>query len=184
MDQVNEKRQPYFLGTFRTPNVEDARAIRQIVEESGVLDLNSLYSYLLLCQHFAETCIVTEIHGKIVGFTTGYRPPTAPEVLFVWQIGVAEAMRGQGLASSMLKKLLERKSCCGISFLEATVTPSNQPSRALFQSLARDLGAEYIEKPHFGKALFGSEGHEQENLLRVGPFKQGISQGGDNHDRT
>ena len=83
--------------TLRSPTVEDAAAIWRLVRDSGVLDLNSPYSYLILCKHFAETCIVAEEAGVIVGFVTAYRPPITPDVIFVWQIGVAQSVRGRGV---------------------------------------------------------------------------------------
>lgn len=156
---------------LRHPHLEDAIAIKRIVEASGVLDVNSLYCYLLLCSHFESTCVVAELRGDVVGFTTAYRLPARPEVLFVWQIGVHESARGKGLAASMLDWSIAR--CPGVRFLEATVTPTNEPSKALFRSFARRFGASCSEEPFFNEHVFGGEKHEVENLLRIGPFLAG-----------
>ena len=153
--------------------MNDAIGMKRIVETSGVLDVNSLYCYLLLCSHFAATCIVAELRGEIVGFTTGYLLPERPDVLFVWQIGVHESVRGKGLGASMLDTLLARDCCAGIRFLEATVTPGNAASKALFRSLARRSGTACVETPCFGEDVFGDKAHEVENLVRIGPFSQG-----------
>ena len=51
---------------------------------------------------------MAEEGGKIIGFLSGYRPPTASETLFVWQVAVDEKARGKGLAKRMLTELLER----------------------------------------------------------------------------
>src|SRR5699024_2622490 len=76
---------------FRTPTVADGAGIWRIVQESGVLDLNSAYMYLLLSKDFADTCIVAERDNQLVGFATGYRPPKRPDSIFLWQIGIDAA---------------------------------------------------------------------------------------------
>lgn len=40
----------------------------------------------------------------------------------------------------------------------------------MFAALARDRGAECVEQPMFPPELFGQSGHEEERLLRIGPF--------------
>jgi L-2,4-diaminobutyric acid acetyltransferase len=142
----------------------------KLVRDSGVLDVNSPYCYLILCKSFADTCAVAERDCEVVGFVTGYRPPSSSNVFFIWQIGVAEAARGQGLGAAMVLSLLKRESCRGVSHLEATVTPSNLPSKRLFQSVARSLQAQLEEQPCFAAELFPDGGHEPENLIRIGPF--------------
>ena len=156
----------------------------KLVRDSGVLDVNSPYCYLILCKSFAETCLVAEQDGEVVGFVTGYRPPGSSNVYFLWQIGVAEGARGQGLGTAMVLSLLERDSCRDVSHLEATVTPSNLPSKRLFQSVARRLQSQLVEHPCFGTEMFPNGGHEPEHLIRIGPFnlsnqKQGGTGGND-----
>ena len=142
----------------------------RVVRDSGVLDLNSPYSYLILCQHFGETCLVAEEAGEIVGFVTAYRPPVASNVIFVWQIGVAQSMRGRGVGLTLLETLVRKEAASGVSFLEATVTPSNAPSQALFRALAQRLRTQCEETPCFSTQLFPDETHEAEDLFRIGPF--------------
>lgn len=156
--------------TFLAPDVRDVREIVWLVRESGALDLNSEYAYLLLCHHFSDTCLVAKVDGRIIGFALAYIPPRQPGTLFVWQIGVSAAARGQGLASRMLDELLDRTATAGVRSLQATVTPSNAASRRLFESLARRRGVECEVTPLFAKDLFSPEGtHEAEELFHVGP---------------
>lgn len=157
--------------SLRTPTVKDAPAIWQLVRDTGVLDLNSPYSYVILCHHFADTCLVAEQHGTVVGFVTAYRPPTSPDVIFVWQIGVAKSMQGRRLGFTILTTLLRQDACQEVSYLEATVTPSNAPSQALFRSLARHLDTQCVESPCFAEHLFPTGDHEAEYLFRIGPFR-------------
>ncbi|MGD9000722.1 MAG: diaminobutyrate acetyltransferase [Granulosicoccaceae bacterium] len=155
---------------FRPPTIEDGTPIWQLVRDSGVLDVNSTYCYLILCKHFSDTCCVAEVNGEIVGFVTGYLPPGREDTLFIWQVGVSPAMRGHGLATRLLQQLLQRDICHSVRFVEATVGPSNEASRALFASLAKRLDAKLSEQPCFDTTLFPSGDHEPENLLHIGPF--------------
>ena len=144
--------------------------IWQLVRDSCVLDINSSYCYLLLCKYFSGTCAVAEIHGEMVGFLTGFLPPGREDTFFVWQVGVDSSVRGQGIATHMLQELLHRDHCHGVSFIEATVGPSNQVSRAFFTSLAQDLNTGMSVHPHFDSVLFPRGNHEPEYLYRIGPF--------------
>jgi L-2,4-diaminobutyric acid acetyltransferase len=155
---------------FRKPTIADGAGMWRIVQESGVLDPNSAYLYLLLCKDFADTCIVAERDDRLVGFATGYRPPGRPDVVFLWQIGVDAATRGQGLGKRLLAGFLRQASAGGTSLLETTISPSNQASQALFRGVARDLGTDCKVLPCFPTELFPSGGHEAEDLYRIGPF--------------
>ncbi len=157
----------------REARPEDGRALHRLVEDGGVLELNSCYSYVLMCDHFAATTVVAEHDGEPVGFVTAYRPPSRPDTVFVWQVGTHPRMRGRGVARAMLDALLARPACRGVRFLEATVTPSNVASRRLFASFARHRGAGLESTRGYDGSLFAEDGHEPEDLIRVGPFVPG-----------
>jgi L-2,4-diaminobutyric acid acetyltransferase len=154
--------------TFRPPRPADAARVWRMVPAVGELERNSAYAYLLLCTHFADTSLVAEADGELIGFVLGYRPPTQPSSVFVWQIGVAPEARGVGLGRRMLDVLLRGPGCRGARDLCATVSPDNVASRALFHSWARRRGARCVEAPCFEPELF-PEPHPAEHLLRIGP---------------
>lgn len=155
---------------MRNPTPADAVGMHRIVRESGVLDLNSLYCYLLVCRDFASTSLVAcrtgGSGGGLLGFVSAYRPPRRPESLFVWQVGVAAEARRRGLALRMLTALVELPAAQGVTALEATVTPSNQPSRRLFERFAAAAGSAVEVGPGFGAADFGGS-HEREDRFRI-----------------
>lgn len=156
---------------LRQPTLADGRRVWQAVQQSGTLDLNSSYLYLLLCDQFADTCCVAEMEGDLVGFATAFMRPDRPRTLFVWQVGVLPKARGRGLAKAMLAALLQRPKCQGLEWIEATVSPSNQASRALFSALSRELGVGLHEQAYMEQQHFPAEGkHEAEPLLRLGPL--------------
>lgn len=161
---------------IRTSDVDDAAKIWRIVEESGVLDVNSRYCYLLLCREFSDTCLVATLRNRVVGFVTAFRSPARPHTLFVWQIGVDAALRGQGVAGQLLDSLTSLATGEPIRFLEATVTPSNTASRHLFQSFAGRHGVACHIEAGFTSEMLGGQ-HEAEQLFRIGPFPETMHRG-------
>lgn len=155
---------------YRGASPEDGKRLHALVERGGVLELSSCYSYVLMCHHFGGTTVVAEAGGEVVGFVTAYRPPTHPDTVFVWQIGVDPRARGRGVARGLLDALLKRPACNDVRFLEATVTPSNVASRRLFASFARRRGAALVTGGGYPSRLFAEDGHEPEDLIRIGPF--------------
>lgn len=160
---------------LRPPRGSDAVAIRDLVAETGVLDLNSTYAYLLLSTDFAQTSIVADVDGRLQGFITGYRPPPRPDVLFVWQVAVAPSAQRGGLAAAMLDALVDRVRAEGNGArltVEATVSPGNASSRAFFGAFARRRGVALTEHAHFTADQLDPGGaHEEEPLLRIGPIE-------------
>lgn len=155
----------------RPPDPSIAVQIRELVETSEVLELNSLYAYLLVCTHFAETSLVAESDTGLAGFVAAYRTPPAPETVFVWQVGVARELRGQGLGARLLDTLWQQPACRGVRYVEATVAPSNVASRKLFTAFARSRGAGLEVTPHFSTEHFAPFDHEEEELYRIGPLR-------------
>ncbi len=155
---------------FRNPTVRDGAAVWRLIRDAGTLELNTAYAYLLLCSDFADTGIVAERNGVLLGFVGGYLVPSRPDTVFVWQIGVSADARGEGVASRLLDHLVLADGCRDVHFLETTVTPSNKPSRALFGSLARRTGAPLEESEGFPETVFPQGNHEAERRLRIGPM--------------
>jgi len=154
---------------IREPRAEDARCIQQLVSDDATLEANSAYCYLLLCTHFARHGIVAERQGEIVGFVCAYRPPSDPEAVFVWQVGVAPAGRGKGLGKRMLHALVHQPANRDARWLTATVDADNQPSNGLFAAFAREHDAQLTTETGFPSGLF-PPGHPAEPLLRIGPL--------------
>jgi len=153
---------------LRAPCASDAALLWEAVCASGTLDPNSPYAYLLLCTDFADTSLVAFWGDELVGFVVGYRPPKRADTLFVWQISVATPARGTGIGGHMLDALVKR---AGVRFLEATVTPSNRASAALFHGFARRHAASVSEDCAFERSLFPpDQQHEEELRLRIGPI--------------
>lgn len=124
----------------------------------------------MLCKFFTDTCLVAEKDGSVVGFVSAFKQPQHPDVIFVWQIAVAESQRGKGLATTLLTELLKREESKKFTYLEATISPSNKASQALFHKLARELETRCQVSECFSADLFPGEEHEAELTHRIGPF--------------
>lgn len=154
---------------LRSPLLEDGLNVWRLVERCPPLDANSTYCNILQCAHFADTSVIAET-DHVVGFISGYTLPKRPDTLFVWQVAVAEEARGAGLASRMLAEILARPACAQVRFIETTITSDNQGSWALFESLARKLGAPCEAAPWLDKNKHFEGLHDSEALVRIGPF--------------
>lgn len=155
---------------LRQPRSEDGYPLHQLIDACAPLDPNSVYCNLLQCSHFAETGVAAELNGELVGFVSGYIPPTQPDTLFIWQVAVHSSGRGYGLAKRMLKEILRRPACENVRYLDTTITGDNEASWNLFLSLARDLDAETQRSVKFDRERHFAGHHDSEYLLRIGPF--------------
>ena len=155
--------------TLRKPTKADGPALNLLVRLNPPLDMNSVYCNVLQCTHFADTCIVAEKDGQLIGYVTGYLMPGDPTIYFLWQVGVSPEGRGHGLAQRMTQAILARDFCKGVRELNTTVTPSNQASRAMFAKFAKLEGAEMTEEENYYPSEV-LDGHEQESLFRIRPL--------------
>lgn len=143
----------------------------QIVEDSGVLDVNSPYSYLMWGKYYRDTSCLAVLDQKVIGFVTGFIQPETPDTIFVWQVAIDLNYRGYGLGTKLLEALLLQVKDKNIAFLEATVTPSNIPSSKLFHKIAKNHGTNCTVKPCFHSEQFPDKQTEEELTHRIGPLK-------------
>lgn len=143
----------------------------RLARDSGSLDLNPPYTYLLCCHQFHDTSIVARFDGEVVGFLTGFREQRSPETVFFWQLAVDDSQRGTGLARTMVDTLTTRVAEQGARYITLSVTPDNHASNALFRSLAERWNVQLTTSWLFEKDVFPSETtHEPEQHFRIGPF--------------
>lgn len=153
--------------SFRKPTKEDGAAIWHLVAACPPLDCNSMYMNVVQCDHFADTCIIAERDGQVVGWISGHIRPDAPDTLFVWQVAVHETARGLGLGKRMLSALLARPGCADIRRMETTITRSNEASWALFRGFARSMGGKLSDAPHYERDAHLGGAHATEYLVTI-----------------
>ncbi|WP_333585457.1 diaminobutyrate acetyltransferase [Phenylobacterium sp.] len=156
---------------FSAPVAEDGPWVHALVAACPPLDQNSVYFNLIQCTHFADTCVAVRRGDRLVGWVSGHVPPAEPDVLFIWQVAVAQEARGLGLGKRMIAHLLRRPAAKGARIIKTTITPDNPPSWGLFRSLAKDLGAPMEDHPWFLGGVHLAAGHAPEHLVTIGPFE-------------
>ena len=152
------------------PSSTDGYAVNQLVAESPPLDTNSIYCNLLQCTHFSQTSVCAKKNERLIGFISAYLIPDRLNTLFIWQAVVAKSARGMGLAFKMLNELLQRPACQSIKYIETTITPSNEPSLALFKKFAQESNLKLEINTVFDKDDHFKGHHESEQLLKIGPL--------------
>lgn len=158
---------PTKLIRMRKPEATDGAAIWELVRACKPLDENSMYCNLIQCDHFAETCVLAEMGGEIVGWISGYVRPDDPGTLFVWQVAVDKAARGTGLGSKMLKSLINRDACSDVTRLQTTITADNEGSWALFRRFAKNEGGLLDDAPHFEREDHFDGAHATEHMVTI-----------------
>lgn len=177
---IQSSRKPESGFRLRRPTAEDGAAVHRLIAGCPPLDRNSLYCNLLQCSHFAATCVLAE-HvgtaapgredpGDLAGFVSGYRRPDHDDVLFIWQVAVAAAARGNGLGRRMVLDILRGPACAGVTMLQTTITSDNAASWALFESVARAMRARCASTPLFDRERHFVGQHDTEMLVSIGPF--------------
>lgn len=161
---------------MRAPKSSEGGAIWKLVRDTGTLDLNSSYLYLLLARDFADTCVVAVRDGELVGFASGYRRPADPTVIFLWQIGIAPNAQGQGLGKRLLSSFLRQPGALDAEWLETTIAPDNAASQALFTGMAHHMGVDWQTHSCFDATDFPEAGHAPEILYRIGPLTDSARQ--------
>lgn len=162
-----KKAEPRDRVSFRKPTKADGSDVWRLIGDSGKLDENSMYCNLLQCDHFADTCIIAELNGEIVGWISGYLPPDDEKTFFVWQVAVSEKARGRGIAKRMLRELMQRKECAHVKQLQTTITKDNDASWALFRSFARSSDAELADEVHFHEEKHFDGHHDTEHMVTI-----------------
>ena len=156
---------------LRAPTPEDGADVWELIRDSGPLDENSLYCNLVQCEYFADTCVIAELDGEIVGWVSGLIPPQEPDTLFVWQVAVSEKARGMGVARRMLEHLMARPACRDVTRLKTTITADNEASWALFNSFAERLDANLERDAHYEKEAHFAGRQDTEYMVTIADFE-------------
>ncbi|MCV0440943.1 MAG: diaminobutyrate acetyltransferase [Hydrogenophaga sp.] len=159
---------------FRAAQPHDGAHLWRLARATGTLEVNSAYFYLLFASDFADTCLVAEHEGQVVGMVIGYRPPTDPRAAFVWQIGLLPEYQGLGLGPQLLDHWFELPAFSACAFVTATVADDNPASQSLFRRFARAHGVACEETSRFTVDMFPHE-HPSEPQFRIGPIRRGVS---------
>ena len=68
--------------SFHHPDASEGAGMWELVKETGVLELNSSYLYLMMGRYYGQTCLVAKQNGKVRGFVMGFIPPERDDTYF------------------------------------------------------------------------------------------------------
>ena len=156
--------------TLRNPSARDGVAVNALVQSCPPLDTNSVYCNILQCDAFADTGVVAECSGEIIGFVSAFLWPSRTTTLFVWQIVVAPQMRGLGIAEKLLDELSLRPACRMVTHIEATINPDNTASWRLFERLAERLHTQVERSKLYDSAQHFGNQYADEISIKIGPI--------------
>ncbi|OAN67810.1 diaminobutyrate acetyltransferase [Sulfitobacter sp. EhC04] len=163
------------IPNLRMPQAKDGAAIWELVQSCQPLDENSMYCNMIQCDHFAETCVLAELKGEVVGWVSAYVMPNDPETLFVWQVAVSEKARGTGLGTLMLQAIANRDACDEVTRLQTTITADNEASWALFRKFGKIQGSKLDAQAYYTQALHFQNQHKTEHLVTI-PLTKAMAQ--------
>lgn len=155
---------------IRPPAPDEGALMWRIARETGVLEANSPYAYVMVARLFAAASRIAEADGRPVGFIAGLALPER-DGLFVWQIGVRPAHQGNGLGGRMLEALVFGRARPPVRRLWATVAEGNRASWRLFQGMAERSGGRFRALDVWPPFLFavgdGAPPHPPETLIEI-----------------
>jgi L-2,4-diaminobutyric acid acetyltransferase len=154
---------------YRTPRVEDAQAMWQMVHDSDELDDNSPYCYALWWRDFAGTSLVASLGDEVVGFLTGYFRPEQPDTYLVWQEAAKPRHGIPMLGVQLFERAADRAVTNGARYIEATVSADDKAITMVLKKCAKRYGPPVRTEALFPASLFPEE-HHDEVLYRIGPI--------------
>lgn len=152
---------------LRKPEAVDGSDVWSLVRACKPLDENSMYCNVIQCDHFADTCVLAELDGEVVGWISAYVRPDDPETLFIWQVAVSPTARGRGLGRRMLVHLAEREACVDVTRIQTTITRDNDASWGLFTAFADEHGTDMDRESHFEKDTHFDGSAKTEHLVTI-----------------
>lgn len=125
---------------IRSLQKQDIPQVKALLTEGAPFVTSyAAYLYWMLGAYFPSTCLVAEEDGRICGYI-GALPSAEKEMVFIWQIAVAKAIRGRGVAKSLLCSVLQRARGMGFSKIEIAISEENTACIRLLQSAAAEIG--------------------------------------------
>ena len=146
----------------------------ELIRASKPLDENSMYCNLIQCDHFADTCVVAELDGEIVGWISAYIKPGEPETVFVWQVAVSEKARGMGVGSRMLTELLERDACRDVTTCRPRSPARTRPAGRCSRAFATVSTATWITSRTSPATSTSTAPHATEHMVTIDLAAEGM----------
>ena len=153
--------------SVRNATNSDVNLLYLMANENPPLDLHTLYTYWIICNHYSDTTLVLEVDGKPEAFASAI---TTPNCIFFWQLAVNKEFRGQGFPVVLMEKLCEIAKKKNLD-VQLTISPDNQESYKCLSKFCNYKGYkfEYIGKCVLNNPLNKNNSHSEtiENVYAI-----------------
>lgn len=123
--------------SLRNVTENDTAMLRSLAKRCPPLDLHTPYTYWAVAKYYPGSCFILEQDNQPVGFITALDTPSK---VFVWQIGILENHRRNGLSKILIDAVFAYAR--GVyKRLEVTIAEENVASKAAFMSACVKAGA-------------------------------------------
>lgn len=119
---------------------EDVAEIERFISLCKPLDQHSTFTYWVLARYFDNTCFVVEENNDIVGYVSGVKSSSKPDVFYIWQIGISPEHRKKGLSSQLIRTVVEAAVSLGSKSIHVSIDPENSSSHSAFLRFAEISG--------------------------------------------
>lgn len=148
---------------IRTCTPDDLHQVSQFVESCPPLERHTGFTYWVTFNFWGDTCFVAADGDEIVGYASGVGAGRSPELIYIWQVGVAERYRGNGLSQLLISKVVEAARGKGFRRANVSIAPDNEASLTAFRRVAAALGSDLEAS---GEVAFDDpEGHRVQEVL-------------------
>jgi ribosomal protein S18 acetylase RimI-like enzyme len=130
----------------REPSGDDHRRVLAVIDPwwggLGGEDASARRAMLvsrLFLQHFANTSMLVERDGELVGFLIGFLSQSRPDEAYIHFVGVSPELRGMGVGAALYRRFFALAKTHGRGVVRSVTSPSNRASVAFHRAMGFEL---------------------------------------------
>lgn len=116
----------------------DIDYVIRFVESCAPLEVHTSFTYWVTFEYWGHLCRVALVGNRVVGYVSAIGSGRVRDVLYVWQVGVAQEFRGQGLAQRLLSEVVTAGRANGFRKAQVSIAGDNEASLKAFERFARE----------------------------------------------
>lgn len=139
---------------IRNVKIKDAPIITMIAANCDPLlrpSVEGTYEYLARC--FSDTFFIYEENEKIIGFIVGFPNTAKPKEFWIYQAGILDKWRGQGIGSQLFSVLFDSVKSKGYNHILSHYKFSNEHSANLHKKFGMKICGQ-DDRGYFVEILF------------------------------
>lgn len=125
---------------LRSCTAEDVDQVRRFVASCAPLDVHTAFTYWVMFEHWGDLCFVLLEDDRIAGYVSAIGSGRHQDTIYVWQIGVVEELRHQGMAQQLISAVIGAAVAKGYRKAQVSIAKGNEASRRAFERYATSRG--------------------------------------------